>query len=153
MNKWQNITSEQEEYMEQLLELQIPNVLGAEKEAIAKAVIVAEKMGFSKDRIEDLKTAIAEACINAIEHGNKFSENTKVGVTLFGDNKSLQVVVRDEGDGIDPKKIPKNRVAEDGLPRRRGYGVFLISNLMNEFSIEKKPGQGNKVKMLMHLNK
>jgi len=26
-------------------------------------------MGFSEDRIEDLKTAVAEACINAMEHG------------------------------------------------------------------------------------
>ena len=139
--------------MEQLVEVQIPSILGAEKEAIEKAVIVAEKMGFTRDRIEDLKTALAEACINAIEHGNKFDQNTKVGVTLLSDNKTLQVVVSDEGDGIDPKKIPTNRVDKDGMPRRRGYGVFLISNLMNEFSIENQPGKGNKVKMRMHLNK
>jgi len=139
--------------MEQLVELQLPNILGAEKVAIEKAVSIAAGMGFSQDRIEDLKTAIAEACINAIEHGNKFDENTKVGVTLAADTTSLQVVVHDEGDGVDPKKIPKNRVDKDGMPRRRGYGVFLISNLVNEFSIEKRPGKGNDVKMLIHLDK
>jgi serine/threonine-protein kinase RsbW len=139
--------------MEQIVELQLPNTLGSEKVAIKKAVSIAEKMGFSKDRIEDLKTAIAEACINAIEHGNKFDENTKVGVTFASDDTSLQVVVHDEGDGVDPKKIPKERVDKDGLPRRRGYGVYLISNLVNEFTIEKKPGMGNDVKMLIHLNK
>ena len=139
--------------MEQIVELQLPNILGSEKVAIEKAVSIAEKMGFSKDRIEDLKTAIAEACINAIEHGNKFDENTKVGVTFATDDTSLQVVVHDEGDGVDPQKIPKNRVDKDGLPRRRGYGVFLISNLVNEFTIEKKPDKGNDVKMLIHLNK
>ena len=64
--------------MEQLLELHLPNILGAEKEAIKQAVTIAEKMGFARDRIEDLKTALAEACINAIEHGNKFDENKKV---------------------------------------------------------------------------
>ena len=139
--------------MEQLVELKLPNILGSEKVAIEKAATIAEKMGFSMDKIEDLKTALAEACINAIEHGNKFDENTQVGITFASDDTSLQVVVHDEGDGIDPKKIPKDRVDKDGLPRRRGYGVFLISNLVNEFSIEKKPGKGNNVKMLIHLNR
>ena len=59
----------------------------------------------------------------------------------------------DAGDGINPEKIPKTRVTENGLPKRRGYGVYLISNLVNEFSFENKPGEGNNVKMLIHLNK
>ena len=138
--------------MEQLLELHLPNILGAEKEAIKKAVIIAEKLGFARDRIEDLKTALAEACINAIEHGNKFDQNKKVRVTLAANNKSLEVIVHDEGEGIDPKKIPTKRVRDDGFPCRRGYGVCLMSNLMNEFYFEKNPGKGNNVKMLMHLN-
>ena len=139
--------------MERLVELQLPNTLGSEKAAIEEAVTVAKKMGFSKDRIEDLKTALAEACINAIEHGNKFDENTTVGITVAADDTSLQVVVHDEGDGIDEELIPKVRTTENGFPKRRGYGVFLISNLVNEFSFENKPGEGNKVKLLMHLNK
>jgi serine/threonine-protein kinase RsbW len=139
--------------MEQLVELQLPNILGSEKVAIEKAVSIAKGMGFSQDRIDDLKTAIAEACINAIEHGNKFDENTKVGITLAADENSLQVVVHDNGNGIDPDKIPKKRVTDNGFPKRRGYGVFLISNLVNEFSFENTPGEGNNVKMLIHLNK
>ena len=138
--------------MKQLLELHLPNILGAEKEAIKKAVTIAEKLGFARDRIEDLKTALAEACINAIEHGNKFDRNKKVRVTLAANDKSLEVIVHDEGDGIDPKKIPTKRIRDDGFPCRRGYGVFLMTNLMNEFYFEKNPGKGNNVKMLMHLN-
>ena len=138
--------------MKQLLELHLPNILGAEKEAIKKAVTIAEKLGFARDRIEDLKTALAEACINAIEHGNKFDQNKKVRVTLAANDKSLEVIVHDEGDGIDPKKIPTKRIRDDGFPCRRGYGVFLMTNLMNEFYFEKNPGKGNNVKMLMHLN-
>ena len=139
--------------MEQLVELQLPNILGSEKVAIAKAVSIAKKMGFSKDRIEDMKTAIAEACINAIEHGNKFDANTKVGITLAADDTSLEIVVRDNGNGIDPDKIPKKLTGDNGFPKRRGYGVFLISNLVNEFSFDNKSGNGNNVKMLIHLNK
>lgn len=139
--------------MERIVELQLPNILGSEKVAIKNAVTIAQKMGFSPDRIEDLKTALAEACINAIEHGNKFDANSKVGVTFAADDASLQVVVHDNGNGIDSNKIPKKFIAEDGLPQRRGYGVFLIRNLVNEFSYENRTGEGNKVKMLIHLNK
>ena len=137
--------------MEKLVEMHIPNILGSEKEAIKKAVSIARKMGFSDDRVEDLKTAVSEACINAIEHGNKFDLNTKVGVTLVSDDTALEIIVHDEGNGIDPEKIPKNRKNPDGFPLRRGYGIFLIRNLMNELSFESKPGEGNKVKMIIHL--
>ena len=137
--------------MSNKVELHIPSILGSEKTAIDKAVTIAKKMGFSDDRIEDLKTAVAEACINAIEHGNKFDLNTKVGVTLASDDTALEVIVHDEGNGIDQKKIPGDRKDQDGFPLRRGYGMFLIKNLVNEMSFESKPGEGNEVRMIIHL--
>jgi len=139
--------------MQKLIELELPNTLGSEKIAIEKAVSIAKEMGFSQDRIEDLKTAIAEACINAIEHGNKLNESAKMGITLAASDNSLKVVVNDEGEGIDENNIPTVRVDENGMPKRRGYGVFLIKNLVNEFSFEKKAGQKNEVRMIIHLNK
>ena len=138
--------------MEELIELKLPNILGSEKVAIEKATTIAKKMGFSMDKIEDLKTAIAEACINAIEHGNKFDQNKKVKVTLAANDTSLEVIVHDEGDGIDPKNIPTKRTEENGFPKRRGYGMFLIRNLVDEISFESKPGEGNEVKMIIHLD-
>jgi len=137
--------------MEKLVELHIPNVLGSEKAAIEKAVAIAREMGFSNDRVEDLKTAVSEACINAIEHGNKFDLNTKVGITLAADDTVLEVTVHDEGNGIDPEKIPKKREEPNGFPKRRGYGMFLIKNLVNEMSFASEPGKGNNVKMIIHL--
>ena len=138
--------------MEKLVEMHIPNVLGSEKAAIEKAVLIAKKMGFSDDRVEDMKTALSEACINAIEHGNKFDLNTKVGITLAADDHTLKVIVHDEGNGIDPEKIPKERAHANGFPKRRGYGMFLIRNLVNEVSFECKPGKGNEVRMIIHLD-
>ena len=137
--------------MEKIVEMHIPNILGSEKTAIGKAVSVAQEMGFSNDRVEDLKTALAEACINAIEHGNKFDINSKVGITIASDETSLEVTVHDEGDGIDPENIPKKREEPNGFPIRRGYGIFLIRNLMNETTFASEPGKGNDVKMIIHL--
>jgi serine/threonine-protein kinase RsbW len=68
--------------MKEKIELYIPNTIGSEKAAINKAASIAREMGFSDDRVEDLKTAVSEACINAIEHGNKFDRDTKVGIIL-----------------------------------------------------------------------
>jgi len=137
--------------MEKLVELHIPNTIGSEKAVIEKAAAIAREMGFSDDRVEDLKTAVSEACINAIEHGNKFDLNTKVGITLASDDTALEVTVHDEGDGIDSEKIPKTREEPNGFPKRRGYGMFLIKNLVNEMSYASEPGKGNDVKMIIHL--
>src|ERR1700740_3382134 len=77
--------------------------LGFEKVAMSTAASMAKLMGFSEDRIEDLKTAVAEACINAIEHGNKLNSSLSVGVVLSTTDDQLEVKVIDDGAGIASK--------------------------------------------------
>src|ERR1700728_3421672 len=78
--------------------------MGFEKVAMSTAASVAKLMGFPEDRVEDLKTAVAEACINAIEHGNRLNEKLSVGVILSAGEDSLEVKVIDDGTGM--KKQP-----------------------------------------------
>lgn len=137
--------------MNEKIELRIPNVLGSEKLALEKAADVAREIGFSDDRIEDLKTALAEACINAMEHGNKFNKKTKVGIILVADKSSLHVTIQDEGAGIGQVKRPK--ITKENIPQRRGWGVFLIKNLVNEFNFVKNPKGGNEVRLIIHLDR
>ena len=138
--------------MEKVTELHLPNTLGSEKIAMEKVTSVAKSMGFKNERIEDLKTVIAEACTNAIEHGNKFDQSTTVGVFLTANDSSLKILVRDHGNGIDPDKIPKTIITEEGFPTPNcRLGMYLISNLANEFFYENKPGIGNEVTMLFYL--
>ena len=82
-----------------VIELNLPSRLGYEKVAMNTAASVAKLMGFDDDRIEDLKTAVAEACINAMEHGNKLDEALSVGVILSVGADSLEVKVLDTGSG------------------------------------------------------
>src|ERR1035441_3827035 len=82
------------------VEVRLPTKMGYEKVAMSTASAVAKLMGFPEDRIEDLKTAVAEACINAIEHGNRLNEKLSVGVVLRADNDALEVKVIDDGRGI-----------------------------------------------------
>ncbi len=139
--------------MKKVTEFELPNTLGSEKRAMEEVTKVAKRMGFKEERIEDLKTAIAEACVNAMEHGNKFDQNALVGVVLAANDNSLSILVRDQGNGIDPDKIPKTVLNEEGFPSVDcGLGMFLISNLANEFFHETKPGVGNELTMLFYLD-
>src|ERR1700685_4220371 len=80
--------------------LSLPSKLGHEKVAMSTAASMAALMGFSEDRIEDLKTAVAEACINAIEHGNQLDNGLSVGVVLSTSDDELVVKVIDDGTGV-----------------------------------------------------
>jgi serine/threonine-protein kinase RsbW len=82
------------------VEVRLPTRLGYEKVAMSTASAVAKLMGFPEDRVEDLKTAVAEACINAIEHGNRLNEKLSVGVVLSAGADSLEVKVIDDGKGM-----------------------------------------------------
>ena len=79
------------------VEVRLPSRLGYEKVAMSTAAAVAKLMGFREDRVEDLKTAVAEACINAMEHGNMLNEDLSVGVVLSSAEDSLEVKVIDDG--------------------------------------------------------
>jgi len=114
-------------------ELRLPTQLGFEKVAMSTAASVAELMGFSPDRIEDLKTAVAESCINAIEHGNKLNEELSVVVTLTMGVEALEVCVRDHGPGVHREvhapDIDRKMLGEEDA---RGMGLFLIQALVDE---------------------
>lgn len=115
------------------IELTLPSRLGYEKIAMNTAASVAKLMGFSDDRIEDLKTAVAEACINSMEHGNKLDEALKVGIVLSVREDSLEIKVRDQGPGphgnIRAPDIDRKMQGEEGP---RGMGMFLIQALVDE---------------------
>lgn len=137
------------------VELRVPSRMGYEKVAMGTAASVAKLMGFPDDRIEDLKTAIAEACINAIEHGNKLNENLSVGVTLSAHDDTLEVKVLDDGIGISklPSKPDIDRKVH-GEEDPRGMGMFLIQALVDEAEwVKDSKGQGSYVRLVIRLDK
>jgi serine/threonine-protein kinase RsbW len=137
------------------VEVRLPSRLGYEKVAMSTASAVAKLMGFRDDRIEDLKTAVAEACINAIEHGNRLNEKLSVGVVLSAGEDALEVKVIDNGRGMtrQPAKPDIDRKMH-GEEDPRGLGMFLIQALVDE--AEWVPGAGGKgsyVRLVIRLDK
>jgi serine/threonine-protein kinase RsbW len=134
------------------VELQLPSRLGCEKVAMETAANVAREMGFSPERVEDLKTAVAEACINAIEHGNSLDETLPIGVMLSMDAETLEVKVSDTGKGAHgPAQVPDidKKMHEEHSPR--GMGMFLIESLMDEVEWVRCPHSGSYARMVIRL--
>ncbi len=133
--------------------LRLPSKLGYEKVAMSTAASVAKLMGFTEERVEDLKTAVAEACINAMEHGNKLDESLCVGVTLSILDDSLEVKVSDTGEGpqhaMHAPDIDKKMLGEEDP---RGMGMFLIQALVDEAEWVSSPPAGSYARMVIHLH-
>ena len=90
------------------IEVNLANQLGYERIAMACSASFARMMGLSPERIEDLKTMVSEAAINAMEHGNKGRPDARVTVSLNCQDNTINVTVSDEGDGIGSATLKKS---------------------------------------------
>ena len=112
----------------------------------------AKLAGFLPDRIEDVKTAVSEACLNAIEHGNKGRPEARVQITMNLSKEALMVSITDEGQGIQKKvAIPDINKKIEEIESPRGMGVFLINELVDQVEFNQKSKNGHTVKMKFNL--
>ena len=128
------------------------NKLGYERVAMACAASFAKMMGFPDERIEDLKTVVAEAAINAMQHGNKDRPDAKVAITMNFRDDALHIAVADNGGGI--KDLPPNPDIErimEKLDPPTGFGTFLIKQLADEVEFNEMTDGGHMVKIVIRL--
>jgi serine/threonine-protein kinase RsbW len=118
--------------------LALPMVPEIEIEASKTATAVAESMKMSPDRIDEVRMAVVEACINAIEHSQSREREVYVTFEVLGekDPEKLRITVRDTGVGFEPERMDDPRI-EDKLKarRKRGWGLKIIRGLMDEVEI------------------
>ena len=135
------------------IEVRLANKLGYERVAMACSASFAQMMGLPPERIEDLKTMVAEAAINAMEHGNKGRPDAKVTVSMDCQDDTINVTVMDEGDGIKkfPPKPDIEKIIED-LESPIGFGLFLISQLADQVEFNQVTDAGHMVKMAIKMN-
>ncbi|MBP1740881.1 MAG: ATP-binding protein [Deltaproteobacteria bacterium] len=137
---------------DQTVELNLPSKLGFERIAIGGLAAFAKGVGFSSSRIEDLKTSVAEACINAVQHGNKGKPNARVLVSISFQENALCISVFDEGEGFktQPKDPDIERIMEN-LDPPIGFGIFLMKRLMDEVDFNRTSNHRHEVRMMMKL--
>ncbi|RME42211.1 MAG: ATP-binding protein [Caldilineae bacterium] len=137
-----------------VVELKIPSELGYEKIAREAVATVARRMGFSPERIEDIKLAIAEACTNAISYGSRPGAATKILVVLTEDGEKLDILIKDPGHGEEPPtEVPPPDIDKmvKGEARAGGMGLYIIQELMDKAEFLKStPEEGNLFHMVVY---
>jgi len=139
------------------IEVSLPNELGYERIAMECSASFASIVGFLPERIEDLKTAVSEACINAIEHGNKNHPDNRVVINMNYSDHILTVSVMDQGEGLqvsfDEMEPPDITKKINNLQTPRGLGLFLITKLMDQVEFNKVSNEGHIIRMVLKLVK
>ncbi len=115
----------------------IPSEPGNERIAIEKVAHVVESLGLAPDRLEQLKTAVGEATMNAMEHGNQYREDQPVEIRVQTTNSVLSIFITDHGGGQDilEPEIPDIEAKLEGEQSPRGWGLFLIENMVDDLQV------------------
>ena len=75
--------------------------------------------------------------MNAIEHGNEGKAELPVGVQVLLSEEDLRVLIRDFGGEkeIPAAELPDIEAKLQGLQKPRGWGLFLIQNMVDEMEV------------------
>jgi serine/threonine-protein kinase RsbW len=113
-------------------------------EQVMEAIRETKCLNGKEDAIE---LALQEALANAVVHGAK-EDPTKVVECLVAcdEQRGVLSIVRDPGEGFDPKHIPSCTLGEN-LYSNHGRGIFLINQLMDEVQFRKN---GTEIHMVKH---
>jgi len=121
-------------------EISLTLQMGPEMEIAASraATSVAESMRMSADKIDEVRMAVVEACINAIEHSQAPDQTVYLSFVVLGGREPdrLEITVRDSGVGFSPDELKEPRI-EDKLTseRKRGWGLKIIRGLMDDVDV------------------
>jgi serine phosphatase RsbU (regulator of sigma subunit)/anti-sigma regulatory factor (Ser/Thr protein kinase) len=129
-----NSSSEQEERL--LAEFNIPSEPGNERTAMERVAEAIRFLNIPTKRLERIKTAVAEATMNAIEHGNQYRMDIPVIIHIIVSKTQLKVEIMDYSDEV-PLPAPDTADLESkiqGLQPPRGWGRFLIKKLTDEMN-------------------
>ena len=115
-------------------EFEMPSVSGNERKVMDRVATAVRPLGLEAQRLERLKTAVSEATMNAIEYGNENRPELPVQVRVLASDGRLSVTIADQGGGkeIPEPEIPDLEAKLAGLQKPRGWGLFLIKNMVDE---------------------
>jgi serine/threonine-protein kinase RsbW len=128
--------------------------MGEDNELLAANTVeqIARRLTFTPEAINQIKTAIVEACINASEHS--YSPDRKIYQRFRLESDRLVVTISSRG--VVPTNIggnvaqSENHETVDVGEERRGWGLKLIRSLMDEVEFE-RVDEGTRLRMTKYL--
>ena len=107
----------------------VPSVQGNEREVMDRVAAFVDGV-LPAERLENLKTAVSETAMNAIEHGNRSRPELQVEVRVRRTAESVVVDVVDFGRGLTQSPdAPDIDLKLAGVQPARGWGRFLVEQL------------------------
>ena len=130
--------------------MSIPVAPEMEIVATAQAAALGEYLAMTRDKIDEVKLALVEACINAFEHADCRDEQLHLTFRLGQEPKGrewLEVEVLDKGKGFDKAAVEEPSIENCFVShRKRGWGLQIIKSLMDEVEIT-SGGWGTRILM------
>ena len=125
----------------QEITLTLPMLQDMELTASKMACLVGERIQMSPDKIDEVRMAVVEACINAFEHSRASQQKVELTFSVLGqddDPEGLQIMIRDHGVGFEPSavEVPDLGRKLESNDSKRGWGLKIIHGLMDEVDIE-----------------
>ena len=81
---------------------------------------------------DDIEVALREAIANAVLHGNHEDPNKHVHLSFRCEpSGELFFIVRDEGTGFDPDKVP-DPLAPENIDAEHGRGILMMRSYMDQ---------------------
>lgn len=115
--------------------------MAPEMELVASqtASALAGWVGMSADRVDEVRMAVVEACINAFEHSHAAERQVDITFLVWGGGRPerLEIRVHDRGVGFLPGEIePPNLEQKMRGAKKRGWGLKIIQGLMDDVEIQ-----------------
>ena len=120
-----------------LAELSIPSEPGNERRATEEVGRAVSGLGLPERNLQRLKTAVAEATMNAMEYGNRYRADLPVIIEVSASEAEISVKITDEGSGPPAfhSETPDIEAKLEGEQSLRGWGLFLIRNLVDDMNV------------------
>lgn len=119
--------------------LTLPMAPDMEIAASETATAIAESMQMSADKIDEIRMAVVEACINAFEHSHSDDRLVYLSFAVIGhtgDAERLEITIRDSGRGFDMATVEEPTIEQKlKADRKRGWGLKIMRGLMDEVEI------------------
>ena len=136
-----------------LAELSIPSEPGNERRAAEEVARAVSGLGLPERTLRRFKTAVAEAALNAMEHGNHYRVELPVLIKVSVSEVDLSVKITDEGSGPPAfhSQTPDIEAKLEGEQSLRGWGLFLISRLVDDMNVTGDEHH-HTVELILHLD-
>jgi len=116
---------------------QVDSAPGNERMAMLRIAESLVELNLETRAVDRIKTAVAEATMNAMEHGNQYDPDKPVQIEAAVIGDKLVVHITDEGNNgpAITNVTPDLDLKLAGQQTARGWGLFLIQNMVDELNI------------------